>query len=76
MGARVGDWIVVHGRTLDDPVREGRIDELLHADGVTALPGPLAGRRPAQRRLPRPGRGRHLRAAAPDGRGPGRSGPG
>jgi hypothetical protein len=33
VGARVGDWIVVHGRTLDDPVREGRIDELLHADG-------------------------------------------
>ena len=33
MGAQVGDWIVVHGRTLDDPVREGRIDELLHADG-------------------------------------------
>jgi len=33
MRARVGDWIVVHGRTLDDPVREGRIDGLLHADG-------------------------------------------
>ena len=33
MHAQVGHWIVVHGRTLDAPVRKGRIDELLHADG-------------------------------------------
>lgn len=33
MHARVGDWIVVHGRTLDAPGREGLIDELLHPDG-------------------------------------------
>lgn len=33
MLAQVGSWIVVHGRTLDAPVREGRIDGLLHADG-------------------------------------------
>jgi hypothetical protein len=33
MSVRVGDWIVVHGRTLDAPVREGRIDGLIHADG-------------------------------------------
>lgn len=33
MRARVGDWVVVRGRTLDAPVREGRIDELVHADG-------------------------------------------
>jgi len=33
MHAQVGHWIVVHGRALDAPVREGRIDELLHPDG-------------------------------------------
>lgn len=33
MRARVGDWIVVHGRTLDAPLREGLVDELIHADG-------------------------------------------
>jgi hypothetical protein len=33
MRARVGDWLVVHGRTLDAPTREGRIEELAHADG-------------------------------------------
>ena len=33
MNAHVGDWLVVHGRTLDAPVREGLIEEVLHADG-------------------------------------------
>lgn len=33
MRAQVGDWLVVHGRTLDAPVREGQIDQLLHPDG-------------------------------------------
>jgi hypothetical protein len=33
MRAHVGDRLVVHGRTLDAPVREGRIEELLHPDG-------------------------------------------
>jgi hypothetical protein len=31
--AQLGDWVVVHGRTLDAPVREGQIEELLHDDG-------------------------------------------
>ncbi len=33
MRAEVGYWIVVHGRTLDAPSREGRVEELLHEDG-------------------------------------------
>ena len=33
MRAQVGYWLVVHGRTLDAPTREGRIEELVHADG-------------------------------------------
>ena len=33
MHANVGDWLVVHGRTLDAPSREGRVEELLHVDG-------------------------------------------
>jgi hypothetical protein len=31
--AQVGHWLVVHGRTLDAPVREGQIEQLLHPDG-------------------------------------------
>ena len=33
MHANVGDWLVVHGRTLDAPSREGLVEELLHPDG-------------------------------------------
>ena len=33
MHAEVGNWIIVHGRTLDAPSREGRIDEVVHEDG-------------------------------------------
>ena len=33
MKAQVGNWFVVHGRTLDDPAREGVIVEVPHADG-------------------------------------------
>jgi len=33
MQAQPGQWIVVHGRNVDAHVREGQIDELLHADG-------------------------------------------
>ncbi|MET0765930.1 MAG: DUF1918 domain-containing protein [Blastococcus sp.] len=33
MRAKVGDWVVVHGRLLDAPVREAQIEGLLHADG-------------------------------------------
>ena len=34
MRAEVGYWIVVHGRTLDAPSREGRIDEVMHEDDL------------------------------------------
>ena len=33
MHAEVGNWMVVHGRTLDDAVREGEILEVPHPDG-------------------------------------------
>lgn len=33
MHATVGNWLVVHGRTLDTPVREGQVVEVPHADG-------------------------------------------
>ncbi|SEO84162.1 DUF1918 domain-containing protein [Trujillonella endophytica] len=33
MQAQVGHWLVVHGRTLDAPVREGLIVGVPHADG-------------------------------------------
>jgi hypothetical protein len=33
MRAKTGDWLVVRGRTLDDPVREGLIVEVPHPDG-------------------------------------------
>jgi hypothetical protein len=29
----VGNWLVVHGRTLDEPVRAGLVVEVPHADG-------------------------------------------
>lgn len=29
----VGNWLVVHGRAVDHPVREGMIVEVPHADG-------------------------------------------
>jgi hypothetical protein len=32
--ATVGAWLVVHGRTLDDPIREGLVIEVPHADGT------------------------------------------
>ena len=31
--AEVGNWLVVRGRTLDVPTREGQIVEVPHADG-------------------------------------------
>jgi hypothetical protein len=31
--AEVGNWLVVHSRSLDVPTREGQIVEVLHADG-------------------------------------------
>lgn len=31
--AEVGNWLVVHGRSIDDPAREGEIVEVPHADG-------------------------------------------
>jgi hypothetical protein len=31
--AEVGNWLVVRGRTLDAPVREGQILEVAHPDG-------------------------------------------
>jgi hypothetical protein len=31
--AEVGNWVVVHGRNLDDPVREGLVVEVPHPDG-------------------------------------------
>ena len=33
MYAEVGNWIVVHGRTVDVPLREGQIVEVPHPDG-------------------------------------------
>ena len=33
MHAEAGNWLIVHGRTLDDPVREGLVVEVPHADG-------------------------------------------
>jgi hypothetical protein len=33
MHAAVGHWLVVHGRAVDDVVREGQIVEVPHADG-------------------------------------------
>jgi hypothetical protein len=33
MQATIGDWLVVHGRTVDAPVREGQIVRLPHPDG-------------------------------------------
>ncbi len=33
MNAEPGQWIVVRGRTLDAPTREGLIEEVAHADG-------------------------------------------
>jgi hypothetical protein len=33
MQARPGNWLVVHGRHLDDPSREGLVVEVPHADG-------------------------------------------
>lgn len=32
MHAQVGNWLVVYGRTPDDPVREGLIVDIPHAD--------------------------------------------
>jgi uncharacterized protein DUF1918 len=31
--ARVGDWLVIEGRTLDNTRRQGQIVELVHPDG-------------------------------------------
>jgi hypothetical protein len=33
MRAKVGDWLVVHSRRVDDGVREGLILEVPHVDG-------------------------------------------
>ena len=33
MKAQVGNWLVVHGRNLDDPAREGLVVEVPHPDG-------------------------------------------
>jgi hypothetical protein len=33
MHAAVGNWLVVHGRAVDDPVREGLVVGVPHADG-------------------------------------------
>lgn len=33
MQAHVGDWLVIEGRTLGDPRRQGEIIGLVHADG-------------------------------------------
>jgi Domain of unknown function (DUF1918) len=33
MNAGVGDWLVVHGRSVDGAVREGQVVEVPHADG-------------------------------------------
>ena len=34
MHAEVGNWLLVHGRRLDDPVREGQIVGVPHPDGT------------------------------------------
>ena len=31
--ARIGDWVIIEGLTLDDGRRQGQIIELIHADG-------------------------------------------
>ncbi len=31
--AHVGDWLVLHGRTVDEPTRRGQVVEVPHADG-------------------------------------------
>ena len=33
MQAKAGDWLVVHSRRVDEPVREGLVLEVPHADG-------------------------------------------
>ena len=33
MRARTGDWVVVHGRRVDDPVRRGRVLQVSEPDG-------------------------------------------
>jgi hypothetical protein len=33
MQAHVGDWLIIEGRTLDEPRRQGEIVELVHPDG-------------------------------------------
>lgn len=33
MNAKVGDWLVIEGRTLDDHRRQGQIIEVRHEDG-------------------------------------------
>jgi len=33
MRARVGDWLVIEGRELDDRRRQGQIVALIHGDG-------------------------------------------
>ena len=33
MRAKVGDWLVVHSRRVDDGVREAQVLEVRHADG-------------------------------------------
>jgi hypothetical protein len=33
MHAEVGNWLVVHSRRLDEPIREGLVTEVMHADG-------------------------------------------
>ena len=33
MHAEVGNWLIVHSRHVDEPVREGLITEVLHPDG-------------------------------------------
>jgi hypothetical protein len=30
---RVGDWLVVHGRRVDEGIRRGQVVEVPHADG-------------------------------------------
>jgi len=34
MHAEVGNWLVIHGRALDDPVREGLVVDVPHGDGT------------------------------------------
>ena len=33
MNARIGEWVIVEGRGLDDGRRQGQITSLVHADG-------------------------------------------